>query len=39
MITTITLNAAIDQVYEVDSLAVGGTNRVSNIIQEAGGKS
>ncbi|MEK5530117.1 1-phosphofructokinase [Viridibacillus sp. FSL R5-0468] len=38
MITTITLNAAIDQVYEVDSLAVGGTNRVSTIIQEAGGK-
>lgn len=38
MITTITLNAAIDQVYEVESLAVGGTNRVSAIIQEAGGK-
>ncbi|MGE7624955.1 1-phosphofructokinase [Viridibacillus sp. NPDC096237] len=38
MITTITLNAAIDQVYEVESLVVGSTNRVSTIIQEAGGK-
>lgn len=38
MITTITLNAAIDQVYEVEKLAVGGTNRVSAITQEAGGK-
>ena len=38
MITTITLNTAIDQVYEVESLDVGGTNRVSAITQEAGGK-
>lgn len=38
MISTITLNAAIDQVYSVESLDVGGTNRVSTITQEAGGK-
>ena len=38
MITTITLNAAIDQVYEVESLTVGGVNRVAGITQEAGGK-
>lgn len=38
MIITITLNAAIDQVYEVESLTVGGVNRVAGITQEAGGK-
>ena len=38
MITCITLNAAIDQVYEVESMEIGGSNRVSSIIQDAGGK-
>ncbi|WP_107841023.1 1-phosphofructokinase [Metasolibacillus meyeri] len=38
MITTITLNAAIDQVYELDCLAVGNTNRVVNKRQQGGGK-
>lgn len=38
MITCITLNAAIDQVYEVESMEIGRTNRISSIIQDAGGK-
>ena len=38
MITAITLNAAIDQIYNLESLIVGGSNRVSTITQEAGGK-
>ncbi|WP_342535349.1 1-phosphofructokinase [Lysinibacillus sp. FSL K6-1151] len=38
MITTLTLNAAIDQVYEVGSLMVGQTNRVSQKSQQGGGK-
>ncbi|MGN7385387.1 1-phosphofructokinase [Sporosarcina sp. SAFN-015] len=38
MITTITLNAAIDQVYRIGSLDVGGVNRISNMHQDAGGK-
>ncbi|WP_042477354.1 1-phosphofructokinase [Bacillus ndiopicus] len=38
MITTITLNAAIDQVYEMDSFIVGQTNRVINKRQQGGGK-
>ena len=38
MITSITLNAAIDQVYEVESMEMGGTNRVSSITQDVGGK-
>ena len=38
MITSITLNAAIDQVYRIDSLAVGGVNRILDMRQDAGGK-
>lgn len=38
MITTLTLNAAIDKVYEVDSLMVGQTNRVLQKSQQGGGK-
>lgn len=38
MITSITLNAAIDQIYRLDCLAVGGVNRISDMHQDAGGK-
>ncbi|MGE8002962.1 1-phosphofructokinase [Lysinibacillus sp. NPDC093216] len=38
MITTITLNAAIDQVYEMNSLMLGETNRVLQRLQQGGGK-
>lgn len=38
MITTLTLNAAIDKVHEVDSLMVGQTNRVLQKSQQGGGK-
>lgn len=38
MITAITLNAAIDQIYEVNALEVGGVNRISSIMKDAGGK-
>lgn len=38
MITAITLNAAIDQIYEVATLEVGGVNRISTITKDAGGK-
>lgn len=38
MITTITLNAAIDQIYQVESLSVGGVNRIASIVKDAGGK-
>lgn len=38
MITTVTLNAAIDQVYEMNSLMVGQTNRVMQKWQQGGGK-
>ncbi|MDD1501521.1 1-phosphofructokinase [Lysinibacillus sp. CNPSo 3705] len=38
MITTITLNAAIDQVYEMNSLMLGKTNRVLQKLQQGGGK-
>ncbi len=38
MITTLTLNAAIDQVYELDSLMIGQTNRVLQKSQQGGGK-
>ncbi|MCM3758408.1 1-phosphofructokinase family hexose kinase [Sporosarcina aquimarina] len=38
MITTITLNAAIDQIYQIESLSVGGVNRVGSIVKDAGGK-
>lgn len=38
MITSITLNAAIDQIYEVGSLSAGTVNRVSSVHRDAGGK-
>lgn len=38
MITSITLNAAIDRIYELESVEVGGTNRVSHCMEDAGGK-
>lgn len=38
MITTLTLNAAIDKVHEVNSLMVGQTNRVLQKSQQGGGK-
>lgn len=38
MITAITLNAAIDQIYEVQSLEVGEVNRVSSMTRDVGGK-
>ncbi len=38
MITTVTLNAAIDQVYEMNTLLVGQTNRVMQKFQQGGGK-
>ena len=38
MITSITLNAAIDQIYEVGSLSAGSVNRVSSVHRDAGGK-
>ncbi|HBJ00532.1 1-phosphofructokinase [Lysinibacillus fusiformis] len=38
MITTLTLNAAIDQVYELDSLMIGQTNRILQKSQQGGGK-
>lgn len=38
MITTITLNAAIDQIYQVDRLESEAVNRVKDIHQDAGGK-
>ena len=38
MITTVTLNAAIDQVYEMNALLVGQTNRVMQKFQQGGGK-
>lgn len=38
MITTVTLNAAIDQVYEMNSFEMGQTNRVMQKFQQGGGK-
>lgn len=38
MITAITLNAAIDQIYEVNSLEIGCVNRISSVTKDAGGK-
>lgn len=38
MITAITLNAAIDQIYEIPSMTVGGVNRVVEVTRDAGGK-
>ncbi|WP_274307928.1 1-phosphofructokinase [Solibacillus daqui] len=38
MITTVTLNAAIDQVYEMNSFVMGQTNRVMQKFQQGGGK-
>ncbi|MCG3088068.1 1-phosphofructokinase [Sporosarcina cyprini] len=38
MITTITLNAAIDQIYQVDRLEREAVNRVKDVHQDAGGK-
>lgn len=38
MIATVTLNAAIDQVYEMNTLQVGQTNRVMQKFQQGGGK-
>lgn len=38
MITTVTLNAAIDQVYEMNSFKIGQTNRVMQKFLQGGGK-
>jgi tagatose 6-phosphate kinase len=38
MILTVTLNAAVDVTYELDSLAVNGDNRVRQVRHRAGGK-
>jgi 1-phosphofructokinase len=38
MIITVTLNPAIDQTAETDRLVLGGTNRLRNIVRDAGGK-
>ncbi|MBM7551575.1 1-phosphofructokinase family hexose kinase [Thalassobacillus pellis] len=38
MITTVTLNAAIDKTYWLDNLTVGTANRVKKAATEAGGK-
>lgn len=38
MITTVTLNAAIDQVYEMNFFVMGQTNRVMQKFQQGGGK-
>ncbi|NLG93643.1 MAG: 1-phosphofructokinase [Clostridiales bacterium] len=38
MITTVTLNTAIDQLYQIDSCRTGGVNRVQSCIKTAGGK-
>lgn len=38
MIITVTFNPAIDKTAEVDTLHVGGLNRLRNVMQDAGGK-
>ena len=38
MIITVTFNPAIDKTAEVDTLQVGGLNRLKNVMQDAGGK-
>ena len=38
MIITVTFNPAIDKTAEVEELQVGGLNRLSNVMQDAGGK-
>lgn len=38
MITTVTLNTAIDQLYKMESWSTGAVNRVSGCIKTAGGK-
>lgn len=38
MIITVTMNPAIDKTVDVDTLNIGGMNRVKSIIQDAGGK-
>lgn len=38
MIITVTFNPAIDKTAEVEELKVGGLNRLSNVMQDAGGK-
>lgn len=38
MITTVTFNTAIDQVYEMAHFALGETNRVNTMKQQGGGK-
>jgi len=38
MITTLTLNPCIDHTIEIDSLEIGGTNRIKQVKKELGGK-
>lgn len=38
MIITVTFNPAIDKTAEVDTLVVGGLNRLKNVMMDAGGK-
>ncbi|WP_379131703.1 1-phosphofructokinase [Paenibacillus sp. sgz500958] len=38
MITTVTLNAAVDKTYYVDKMVAGKVHRVSRVISEPGGK-
>jgi tagatose 6-phosphate kinase len=38
LIGTVTLNLALDVTYSVDELLVGGSHRVTEIRQRAGGK-
>lgn len=38
MITTLTLNPCIDHTIEVESIAIGGTNRIKNVKKDIGGK-
>ncbi len=38
MIITVTMNPAIDKTVDVAKLNIGGLNRVTNIVQDAGGK-
>lgn len=38
MILTVTFNPAIDKTAEVETLEVGGLNRLKNVMQDAGGK-
>lgn len=38
MIITVTMNPAIDKTVDIDTLNIGGMNRVKSVIQDAGGK-